>query len=359
MALGSYVAEAAFVVSALAALFLPPLARKLDLVDRPGGRKSHDGEVPIVGGVAMLTGLLVAAAFNAHLGSHGVVILLVAALIVVVGALDDRFDLPALTRLYVHILAAIVLLFGTGFVVCDLGDLFGFGVIHLFPLCEIFSVLAVVALINGFNMLDGLDGLAGGAAFFAFLGLAILAGHLGAPTSAMIAAAMIGAIGAFLVFNLPVRLNRRWRVFMGDGGSTLLGFVFAAIALTLVQEDRADVPPVLLLWFVPIPIFELFSTTFRRALRGRSPMEADDGHFHHQLRRRGLSVSTIFIVYLCVSGLSMATGLLAHEVDLPEPMMLGGFLGFYVLWLAALGTPSRLLVTLLGLLGAASASADK
>lgn len=105
-----------------------------------------------------------AAAFNAHLGSHGVVTRLVAALILVVGALDDRFDLPALTRLYAHILASITLLFGTGFAVHDLGDLFGLGAMHLFPLCEILTVFAVVALINGFNMLDGLDGLAGGAA---------------------------------------------------------------------------------------------------------------------------------------------------------------------------------------------------
>jgi len=355
----SHVSALAFFVCATALLLLAPVARKLGLVDRPGGRKTHEGEVPIVGGIAMMLGVLVAAGLGPHLGNHGVLILLVGGLVVVTaGVLDDRFDLPAMTRLFVQLFAAVVLVIGSRFVVHDLGDLFGLGQIDLFPLCQIFTVVAIVALLNAFNMLDGLDGLAGGAAFCAFAGLALLAAHLGAPTSVTVASAMTGAIGAFLLFNIPVRFNRRWRVFMGDGGSTLLGFVFAGLALTLVQTERTDVPPALLLWMVPIPIFELFTTTFRRLLRGHSPMEADDGHFHHRLRRRGLSVGAIFIVYIVVSAVSVMIGLIGHEAGLSDETLFLGFLGFYALWMIALSRWSKLMLLLLGLLSAARAGAD-
>jgi UDP-GlcNAc:undecaprenyl-phosphate GlcNAc-1-phosphate transferase len=355
----SHVAELSFFICAIALLLLPPVARKLGLVDRPGGRKTHKGEVPIVGGIGMLTGVLVAAALGARFGDHGVVLLLIAAGVVAVGALDDRFDLPPKLRLTAEALAATVVVELTGFSVGDLGNLLGLGVISLGPFDELFTIVAIVALVNGFNMLDGLDGLAGGAAFWGFLGLALLSVHLERLTSAIVATAMVGAVGAFLLFNVPIRLNRRLRVFMGDAGSTLLGFVFAGVALTLVQSNRADVPPALLLWMVPIPIFELFTTTFRRLVKGASPMAADDGHFHHVLKSRGLSVGWIFVVYIVVSAISMTIGLIGHEAGLPDDVLFLGFLSYYVLWMATLGGTSRLSLLLLGLLAAMKASADQ
>jgi UDP-GlcNAc:undecaprenyl-phosphate GlcNAc-1-phosphate transferase len=94
---------AAFLVSCTMLLALRPLAQVIGLVDKPGGRKTHHGEVPVVGGIAMFSGLLVAAAATPALGGGGIYLLIVSAFMVAIGALDDRFDLPPRVRLFAHL----------------------------------------------------------------------------------------------------------------------------------------------------------------------------------------------------------------------------------------------------------------
>ncbi len=106
-----------------------------------------------------------------------------------------------------------------------------------------------------------------------------------------------------------LKLIRRRLVFMGDAGSTLLGFAFAASAMTLVNARGGNVPPALILWLVAIPIFELFSSTFRRAVRGMSPMEADTGHYHHRLMDAGWPVAAIAPFYFLFSAVSVGIGI--------------------------------------------------
>src|SRR5688572_10352845 len=139
---------ASFLVCCTMVLALRPLAQVVGLVDRPGGRKTHHGEVPVVGGVAIFSGLLVAATGSPGLGGGSTALLVVAAFMVVVGALDDRFDLPPNVRLFAHLSAAVALVYSTGFVTRDLGDLFSWGDVTLGVLALLFTVISVVALIN-------------------------------------------------------------------------------------------------------------------------------------------------------------------------------------------------------------------
>lgn len=324
----------AFLITATLLLVLRPLAKSIGLVDHPGGRKTHNGVIPVIGGISMLGGVLIAALMGGELGHQGNVVLLAAVFMVLIGALDDRFDLAPQFRLFAHAAAAIALAYGSGFVVHDLGDLLGFGDIGLGWLALPFTVIACMALINAFNMLDGLDGLAGGCGLIAFAGFAAIALMHDAPTSAVLAISMVGACVAFLMFNLPTKLNRRLRTFMGDAGSTLLGFMLACVALILIQPARADIPPVFILWTMPIPIFELFTTTGRRLLRGISPMRADHGHFHYKFVNAGFSVRLIFMVYVIVSAGSAWFGVMALEERVLEPIMFALFVAFYVVWLA-------------------------
>ena len=323
----------AFLITVVLLLVLRPLAVSIGLVDHPGGRKTHNGVIPVVGGLAMFGGLFAAAALSGKLAHPGIVVLLTAAFMVLIGALDDRFDLLPQFRLFAHAGAAIALAYGTGFVVTDLGDLVGLGRIPLGWLALPFTIAACMALINAFNMLDGLDGLAGGCAFIAFGALASAAIGAGDASSAAISLSLVGACFGFLIFNLPSRLNRGFRTFMGDAGSTLLGFALAGIALIAVQPTRMDVAPVFVLWMMPIPIFELFTSTARRIAKGMSPMEADDGHFHHLLIKDGFSVRLVFAVYLGVSAVSACLGVAALHAGMPEPLMLGAFLVFFAAWL--------------------------
>lgn len=322
----------AFLITAALVLALRPMAQAAGLVDRPGGRKSHSGEIPVVGGLAMFGGCVVAAVMGGGLTPHGSMLLVASAFMVVIGALDDRFDLEPQFRLFAHAAAAIALTYGTDFVVADLGDLLGNGTIRLGWLAVPFTVIACMALITALNMLDGLDGLAGGCAMIAFAGLAIVATGHDAPTSAVISLGLMGSCLGFLMFNVPARFNRGVRTFMGDAGSTLLGFVLASVSLFLIQPDRADIPPVFILWMMPIPIFELFSSTVRRISRGMSPLRADSGHFHYVLVQSGFSVRLVFAIYLLVSATSVGFGIAALEAGVPEPVMFWLFAGFFGAW---------------------------
>ncbi|MEO8316345.1 MAG: MraY family glycosyltransferase, partial [Pseudomonadota bacterium] len=284
---------ASFLISCTMLLALRPFAVVVGLVDRPGGRKTHHGEVPVVGGIAMLAGLLIAATGGRGLGEGGIGLLFVAAFMVVLGALDDRFNLPPKVRLFAHLSAAVALVYSSGNVVTGLGNLGDWGGIDLGIFAIPFTVVSIVALINAFNMLDGLDGLAGSAGLVALGGIMTVSSLSGAASSLLIAGSMFGAVAAFLVFNLPTHLNRAVRTFMGDAGSTLLGFLLAGLSLELVQSKGVALSPIVVVWLMPIPIFELFTSTARRIVRGLPPTQADSGHFHHLLIAAGLSVRAI------------------------------------------------------------------
>jgi UDP-GlcNAc:undecaprenyl-phosphate GlcNAc-1-phosphate transferase len=314
------------------------------LVDVPGGRKTHHGEVPVIGGIAMYFGALAALALTGEEFSAQIELVLVSGLMVAVGALDDRFDLRPRVRVLVHVAAAVTLVLATGFRVESLGNLFGFGAIELGPVDFLFTVVATVALINAFNMLDGVDGIAGGVALVGLAGLSfhlVPAGDIAATATLALAGALVG----FLVFNLPARFNRKRLAFMGDAGSTLLGFALATLALVAVQSRNGGggVPPVLVLWMLPVPIVELFTSTIRRMMNGTSPMRADRGHFHHRLIDASFSVRAVFLLYMVASSISVIAGLLLWRADVSEAVLFGAFVSLAVLWVLATHNARRLL----------------
>jgi len=324
----------AFLITLTLMLVLRPFAFSLNLVDVPGGRKTHFGEVPVIGGLAMFPAALAAISSVGGAGLPEVALLVASALTVVVGALDDRFDLPPYTRLLAHIAAAVTLVLASGYTVTSFGNLLGFGTMNLGPLAFIFTVVATIALVNGFNMLDGLDGLAGSVALVALAGLAICL--MGAPQAyaAIVALALVGAVAGFLLFNLPAKFNRSVLAFMGDAGSTMLGFSLAGVSLIAIQADGARLPSVVVLWLLPIPILELFTSTFRRLMKGLSPLEADRGHFHYVFLEAGFSARAIFMLYVGLSSFSAVTGLLLWKSGCSEAAMFYSFIGLSMLWLS-------------------------
>jgi UDP-GlcNAc:undecaprenyl-phosphate GlcNAc-1-phosphate transferase len=337
-----------FLVSVTMMLALRPVATQLGLVDVPGGRKTHVGEVPVIGGIAIFFGLLAAVlSMNVVGGPGGAAMLVSAGVMVIVGALDDRFDLPPNVRILAHLAAVLTMVLASGLTVDSLGNLFGLGEASLGRMAFIFTVVAAIALINAFNMLDGLDGLAGGAALIALSGLAYYFVSHHAGIAGIVSLSLVGAIGAFMIFNVPWSFNRPLLAFMGDAGSTLLGFVMAALALIAVQPRTGGaLPPVVVLWLLPVPILELFTSTFRRLVTGLSPMKADRGHFHHKLLDAGFSVRAIFLLYMGASSVSAVAGLWMWQAGVSEPVLFYSFLVLSLIWLAGTHSAKRLAVYL-------------
>lgn len=330
-----------FLVTVTMMLALRPMAIQTRLVDIPGGRKTHHGEVPVIGGLAIFAGLL-ATVLAMGVMSEGEAPLLVAAgVMVAVGAMDDRFDLPPNARILAHIAAVMTLVLASGMRVENLGNLLGFGDIELGSFDFVFTVVAAIALVNAFNMLDGLDGLAGGVALVALIGLSY--NFWGEEHGAFVVAlSLVGSLTAFLIFNIPAKFNRPVLAFMGDAGSTLLGFAMAGLALAAVQPGPHRMPPVVVLWLLPVPILELFTSTFRRLATGLSPMQADRGHFHHKLLEAGFSVRSIFILYLGASALSATAGLWAWQAGASEPVLFYSFLFLSAVWVVSMQHAQRL-----------------
>lgn len=305
----------AFAVTVILTFILRPIALHLRLTDKPGGRKRHEGEVPLVGGIAMLIGLIVAALISAQTAG-GWAFLVPAALLVTVGVIDDRYGIGAATRLVAQIGAALVMMIGGGLYLRDIGDPFGTGLLGLGFLAIPLSVVMVVSVINAFNFIDGIDGLAASMTLIALAGGMLLAG--GRAPAESVAVMACGAILGFLPFNFPAYRNRHLRTFMGDAGSTLLGFLVVWFALTICQGPDRSMSPVVALWFVLMPLADFFSCFVRRMVRGKMPLQAGREHFHYMLMRAGLSGRQVLGVLVGLGLCYAAVGLIAARYGLPD-----------------------------------------
>lgn len=315
-----------FCVTVLAMLALRPVAKGIDLVDKPGGRKTHDGHIPLIGGLAMFIGIAAGFGFFYQAIATDLPLIGVAAILVAMGLLDDRFGLASWVRLTVHFVVALALISGTGELVTQLGNPFGMGEVTLHGVWAMaFTVLLIGVAINAFNMLDGMDGLAGSTAVIVIAALAVVE-HLTGGASREIAICMVAAaaVCGFLVFNLPASYVGKMRCFMGDAGSTMIGVVIAWLGIRTSQfAATGDVHPVTVLWIAGLPMFEFFWTIFRRLLRGHSPLNADREHFHHLLTDAGFSTGAALIVLVLASTVFAGTGIALSEVGAPDPLSLG------------------------------------
>jgi UDP-GlcNAc:undecaprenyl-phosphate GlcNAc-1-phosphate transferase len=303
----------AFAVTVVLTLTLRPLALRLHLTDKPGGRKHHSGEIPLVGGIAMFIGIIVAATATVQTTDRWA-LLVPAALLVIAGAIDDRYNVGASARLVAQICAALIMMIGGGLYLRDIGDPFGTGRLGLAFLAIPVSVLVTLTVINAFNFVDGIDGLAASMALIALAAGALAAG-LKAPA---LTVAAIGAILGFLLFNFPAVRNRRLRTFMGDAGSTLLGFLVVWFTLSICQGQDRSLSPVAALWFALMPLSDFFSCFIRRVAKGKMPLRAGREHFHYMLMRAGLSARQVLAVLVAFAVCYAAVGLIGGRHKVPD-----------------------------------------
>lgn len=311
-------AVASFCLSLLAIVALRPVAVAVKWVDRPGGHKNHQGEVPLVGGLAMHIGIVFGLGFVPLDVVTSGTFLAASVLLVVVGLLDDRFGISPWTRLPVQIAAAVLLVAGTGASVVTFGAPFGGNEVTLSGfVSQAFTVVAIVAAINAFNMLDGVDGLAGAMAVVALAGIVALG--VGQGTVDIVSLVALGAVAAFLLANVPVSFNRGVRCFMGDGGSTLLGFIVVWRVIELSQSSASlTVAPATVLWVVALPLYEVVWSTVRRAVRGISPLAPDCGHLHHVVLRAGFGVRGTLAVFAVTATLLATVGIVVEHLGVPD-----------------------------------------
>ncbi len=333
---------AAAVLTCVVQWLLRPVAQRLDLLDHPQGRKDHSHPTPVTGGMAMAVGALAVTFFLAdHPGNPLYGFVLGSVLLIGVGLLDDKYDLPWWLRVAVQVLAALSMMYLGGVQVERLGPLFGLGNTELGVLSVPFTVFATVGLINAVNMIDGADGLAGSLVFAALAMLTAAAVYAGNMGLALLIAVFVGAVGGFLAYNLRLPWRPRAKLFMGNAGSAFLGFAIAWAAFRLTQNPNHEVSPILALWVLPVPVLDTIVLMVRRTSMRKSPFIADHNHIHHLMRDAGMGPTRsamLLAFFSCVCGLSCGVALI---VDVPEPLLLCAYLLLCVSWYWVTGRRQR------------------
>lgn len=314
MELGYIILATSFVLAFAAVKLLQPVAEWAQLVDKPGGRKQHQGVIPLVGGLAIYASILLTTFLFIEQPIEIRLFLLAGGLIVFMGMVDDRYELSARFRLVGQFLISCIFVYALEVHFHSFGDLFGIGELNPGWLGYPLAVLSIMAAINAMNMMDGMDGLVGSIAMVSFIGLVALFGANGNTTFQYLCMTFIGSTGAFLIFNLwgarkPKRIGK---IFMGDSGSMFMGLSLGVLLIYGSQGESAAFSPVTALWFVLLPITDMFTIMYRRVKRGRSPMAPDRTHIHHIILRAGFSAKQTLYIMLCVQGLFVVVGAALH-----------------------------------------------
>lgn len=317
----TYILKVFFVSLILGTIFTPAIldfCKRKKLYDIPNERKVHQNATPRLGGISFLPSMLLAFVFfllasswknqldytfNIWSASYLVGLLV----IYVVGIVDDLIGLNASTKFVAQIIAASLLPL-SGLYINNLYGLFG---IYEIPYWTgvIFTIFAIVFIDNAINLIDGIDGLAGSISLLAlggFLGY-FVSHEVFRYTYTILAAGMMGALVAFLYYNVFGKTGKNTKIFMGDSGSLSLGYTLGFFAIKTAMDNpavwftmRSDgfIYPLVLLF---VPIADVVRVSFYRLFHNKPLFEADKNHIHHKLMHAGLSQHQALVFILAFS----------------------------------------------------------
>lgn len=281
-------------------LLTPPvkrLAHKIGAVDVPKDeRRMHKQPIPRLGGLAIFLGCIIAILTFAQITVPLRGILIGALLIVAVGIADDIRPLSAGIKLILQIVSALIAV-GHGVLIPMIANPFPFGGEYWdFGIWAIpITVMWIVAVTNSVNLIDGLDGLADGVSTIGALTMLILSLLMGDVPMAIVCAALVGACVGFIPYNMNPA-----KIFMGDTGSTFLGYMLATISVLGLFKFYAVISFVVPFIILGFPIYDTTSAFTRRILKGQNPMTADRSHTHHKLIDMGMNqkqaVATLYLI---------------------------------------------------------------
>ena len=312
----------AAVVSFLTTPMVKSLAYKVGAIDVPkDNRRMHKTPIPRLGGLAIFIAFLLTVLIFADIDRPIRGILLGAVMIVVLGVLDDILTLKALPKLLVQIAAAAMAVYH-GCVIQFFSNPNVFSdatYISLGWLSVPVTIIWIVAITNAVNFIDGLDGLAVGVSAISTAALVVIALLVQEINIAVILIALFGACLGFIPYNMNPA-----KIFMGDTGSTFLGYILATLSVTGLFKLYAIISFAVPFLILGLPIFDICFAFLRRIAKGQNPMVADRGHVHHRLIDMGFSQKqAVAIVYMLTAILGLAAVLLTSSGELKALILIG------------------------------------
>lgn len=307
------------VCSFLTALMLIPVLRKMayyvQLVDKPNHRKLHQQAIPVMGGIAVFISVALvmqrtlqvefATFTNSNLFMGGSILLLT-------GIIDDHQDISAILKLCIQLILA-HFVFMEGIRIETLHGLFG---IYAIPLWVqyVLTVMAITGVINAYNLMDGVDGLVGGLALIGLGIYTILSVMSNQYQLTLFFLAIMGSLVAFLGFNL----SKTKKIFLGDAGSMVIGYVMVVSGIRLVQvAGDTDLNTYFVTSVVAVMLIPVFDTirVFRKRIKeGKSPFRADKTHLHHLVLSLGLKHKMVTLFIVCFAAMLIVIGFCCYQM---------------------------------------------
>ncbi len=308
-----------FIIGFLGMPVIVRIAKAKGFVVRPNKRMSHTGEVPNIGGLNicfsyMLTYLL----FEYNSLDQNQFFLIGMFAIMAIGFIDDVLVLTPMAKLFGETLAGIALIGFADIRITHLHGLLGITEIGIIP-SYLISLFILIAIINAVNLIDGIDGLASGLGILYCLFFAVYFGLAGELSWSIGSICMIGALAVFFIYNV---FGSREKIFMGDSGSLLLGYLLTAFVFRFCEINAYhEVPewlhmnaaPAVAICVLTVPIFDTIRVSLTRIKKHKSPFQPDKNHIHHLLLRTGLNHIQTTCVLLSVSLLFIGLGILGRN----------------------------------------------
>ena len=291
----------ALLISFIATPVVKALAQKMGAVDVPkDGRRMHDHPIPRMGGLAIFFGFLLSTLLFVPMSQSLRGMLLGGVIIVILGMLDDIYALPAMPKLLVQIVAALVaVLHGNVIQVLSNPNIFSSNPYWTLGIWAIpVTVIWIVAITNAVNLIDGLDGLAVGVATISSLTMRVIAMLVSDGLVALMMAALAGGCIGFMPYNLNPA-----KIFMGDTGSTFLGFILATASIQGLFKFYTIVSFAVPFLMLGLPLYDTCFAILRRVARGQNPMSPDRSHVHHRLIDVGFNQKQAVAILYIISAI--------------------------------------------------------
>ncbi len=329
------------IVTALCLAVLYPVAGRLGLIDNPAGRKQHARPTPIIGGLAIGIGGVATTILAVMMGPPSLILvlgqhigfLIGALLLAVLGLWDDHKPVAPRIKLLTQLTACVLAVVVDHALIDDVAVRIAGVDIFLGIFAVPFSILVMLTITNGINMIDGVDGLSGGIILIA-MALMAKATMAAGLNSSLLIMALIGALSAFLVVNLPLRPGKPALVFLGDCGTLVLGFTLAYFAIELSSLPNRVFKPGTALWFFFIPAADTIWLYLRRTWVARAPFAPGRDHIHHLLIERFGPQRAVWLL-LFVSGLLAAGAYLAERLGVHGLILIGAWVIAFLIYGAA------------------------
>ncbi len=329
-----------FLITFLSIPAITKISRRKNLMDEPGYRSSHLRKIPNLGGIAIFFSIGVCASIFAY-ELFEMYKFLFASLIILlyVGVMDDIVVMRAYKKLVAQIVVSVMMVVFSDVRIRSLFGLFGIFELNYF-VSIIFSIITFIILINAFNLIDGIDGLAGGYSILCCVFFGVSYFRLGEYNYPLVilSIVMIGSVMAFLYYNLSN--FRQKKIFMGDTGSMLLGFLLAFTSICFIDifidKQLPSVPryhlksaPIIAVAILILPIIDTLNVILVRLVNKKSPFDADQNHIHHKVLRLNFTHRRSTFYILSYYFIVVIVAYLLRHVNITYLLLIIIFMGFF------------------------------